>query len=468
MPINRWIAAGLAVAAAVIVAVVVYATAGDSTSPRLPANADAATIGVDQQRSDPFNIVFDQSTVRIYDIQLEEAEQAKLDANPTAEQYVQGAVIIDGKRYGPIGVRYKGFFGVLRQCFFTGQNTCDKLAWKLKFNHYEPSLRFHGLKRLNFHQMNSDDAQMREVLTYQVFRDAGVAAPRSVFALLRLNGEPLGLYTLSEDIDDRFIADRFRDGGRGVLYKEIWPGNIERLPAFSETIEGAIRRGPEDPSGLREFSAALTEAEQADAPAAAVFAVLEDYIQDLDGLYGYLAADRLTDNWDGIVAWYCVPVCGNHNYFWYEDALSGEFSLIPWDVENSWRSPSPIRSYYEMPDWDELERSCRLRKVFWDIDARAPHCNAVIHALATQGWERYIEASRELMQDVVTLEQMHERVDAITELIEPHVLADDNGPGEVKWRAAVRLLHEEIDDRWQYIADKIAAWDETGRAPGDG
>ena len=66
MPINRWTAAGLAIAVAVIVAVVVFATVGDSTSPRLPANADASTIGVDQQRSDPLNIVFDQGTVRIY------------------------------------------------------------------------------------------------------------------------------------------------------------------------------------------------------------------------------------------------------------------------------------------------------------------------------------------------------------------------------------------------------------------
>ena len=284
----------------------------------------------------------------------------------------------------------------------------------------------------------------------------------------RLNGEPLGLYTLTEDIDDRFIADRFRDGGKGVLYKEIWPGNIERLPAFSESLEGAIARGPIDPSGLQAFSAALVEAEGQDDPAPAVFAVIEDYVQDMDALFRYLAADRLTDNWDGIVAWYCVPVCGNHNYFWYEDAFSGGFSLIPWDVEHTWRSPSPIREYYDMPDWDDLHRTCRLRKIFWDIDGRAPHCNPLIHALVTQGWEPYIEASRWLMEDVITLEDMHARVDAITALIEPHVLADEHGPGELKWRAAVRLLHGEIDDRWQYIADKIAAWDENEETPADG
>ncbi len=465
---NRKAALAALIAVAVVVAAAVLAASGDAPPPRTIDAAEVPTLGAEQQRSDPHNIVFDLDTVRVYDIQLSEAEQAKLDADPTAEQYVQGSVIIDGKTYGPIGVRYKGFFGVLRQCFFTGENTCPKLAWKLKFNHYEPALRFYGLKRLNFHQMNGDEAQMREVLTYQVFRDAGVAAPRSVFALLQLNGEPLGLYTLTEDIDDRFIADRFRDGGKGVLYKEIWPGNIERLPAFSDSLEGAIARGPIDPSGLQAFSAALVEAESSDDPAPAVFAVIEEYVQNMDALFSYLAADRLTDNWDGIVAWYCVPVCGNHNYFWYEDAFSGGFSLIPWDVEHTWRSPSPIRTYYDMPDWDDLHRTCRLRKVFWDIDARAPHCNPVINALVTQGWEPYIEASRWLMEDVITLEEMHERVDKITALIEPHVLADENGPGEQAWRAAVKLLHDEIDDRWQYIADKIAAWDENEETPSDG
>ena len=234
-----------------------------------------------------------------------------------------------------------------------GQQVCDKLSWKLKFNHYDPALRYHGLKRLNFHSMNSDETQMREVLSYQVFRDAGVVAPRAVHALLELNGEPLGLFALVEDIDDRFIADRFRDRGRGVLYKEIWPGNIESLWVFQENLEDAIARGPLDASGMREFSESFASAETNEQR----YDVLVDYLQDSDDLFNYLAADRLSDNWDGIVAWYCVPECGNHNYFWYQDALSGRYTLIPWDLENTWRSPSPIRRYFQMPDWDDVDRS---------------------------------------------------------------------------------------------------------------
>ena len=461
---NRRHALGLLTAAAVIAAAVVFATAGGAPAPRVPSEAAAATIGVDQQRSDPSNVVFNQSTVRTYNIVISDEEFAKLKADPTAEVYVQAAVEIDGQRYEPIGARYKGFFGMLRFCFQNGRQTCAKLSWKLKFNHYDPTLRLHGLKRLNFHSMNSDETQMREVLSYQVFRDAGVAAPRAVHANLQLNGEPLGLYALVEDIDDRFIADRFRDRGRGVLYKEVWPGNVESLWVFQESLEDAIARGPLDASGMVAFSESFVAAESDQQR----YAVLLDHLQDSDDLFNYLAADRLSDNWDGIVAWYCVPECGNHNYFWYQDGLSGRYTLIPWDLENSWRSPSPIRTYFQMPDWDDTHRSCRRRAVFLDIPAVAPHCDPIIGALVTLGWERYIEASRELMRSTISLELMHERVDRLSTLLEPHVRADGKGPGLPAWREGVGRLYEEIDERWQYIDEKIDAWDAAGRAPGAG
>ena len=452
---NRRTAMSLAVAVAVIVAAVVFAVSGESLPARVPSNVAESTIGVDQQRSDPFNVVFDISTVRTYNIVISEESLAKLNANPTAEVYVEAAVEVDGERYDPVGVRYKGFFGVLRFCFQNGRQVCPKLSWKLKLNHFDPSLRYHGLKRLNFHSMNSDESQMREILSYEVFRDSGTAAPRSVYAELQLNGAPLGLFTLTEDIDDRFIADRFRDRGRGVLFKEIWPGNIDNLWVFQETLSDAVARGPRDTSQLEAFADALEVAESDEA----FYEVLLEYMQDDNEIFNYLAADRLTDNWDGIVAWYCVPICGNHNYFWYQDALSGGFTLIPWDVEHTWRSPSPIRTAYNMPDWDELDRTCRIRKVFFDIDARAPHCDPTMNALVTLGWERYIEASRELMRETISLELMHERVDRLAELIDEHVQADTKGPGHIRWRLAVDRLHDEIDDRWQYIDAKIDAWD---------
>lgn len=440
--------------AAVIAGGVALATTSDR-APRVPSQTAANTIGVDQQRSDPNDVVFDRQTVRTYQLEVSDEELAKLRANPTAEQYVEAAVTIDGVRFEPVGIRYKGFFGALRFCFNNGVQTCAKLSWKLKFNHYDPAQRFHGIKRLNFHSMNGDETQMREVLSYQVYRDAGVTAPRSVHARLELNGEPLGVFALTEDIDDRFISDRFRDRGRGVLFKEVWPGNIDRLWVFQDTLTDAIARGPLDPTGIQRFSSAI---EEASTPAER-FAALLEQLHDPGAFFSYLAADRLIDNWDGIVAWYCAQDCGNHNYFWYEDALSGRFTLIPWDLEHTWRSPSPIRTYFDMPDWDDVHRSCRTRRVFLDIPAVAPHCDPLIFALVSEGWGRYIEASRVLLRETLSVQAMHERIDELSELIEEHVAADSNGPGLVTWRENVGRLYGEVAERWQYIDDKIDEYD---------
>ena len=52
----------------------------------------------------------------------------------------------------------------------------------------------------------------------------GVVAPRSVHARLIINGEYYGVYALTEQIDEQFIAYNYKDAS-GNLYKEVWPLN---------------------------------------------------------------------------------------------------------------------------------------------------------------------------------------------------------------------------------------------------
>lgn len=458
-------AAAVTLAAGLLIAGAAISIVGTGVAPLTAENPfeESSSFGVNLLRSDPRGYVFDDAVVRTYEIVLSDEAAARLKADPTAEEYVEGDVIIDGERHDGIGVRYKGFFGALRACFDAqGNQICPRLSYKLKFNEYDPDGRFHGLKRLNLQSMNGDETHMRERLSYEMFRSAGVAAPRSVYAYLIVNGEQLGVYTLTEDIDDRFIADRFGDRGEGILFKEIWPGNVRSGVPFASSIEEAVRRGPDEPdlSRFEAFSDAITDAESE----GEAWRALLDYVEE-DQIYRYMAADRLTDNWDGIVAWYCVPVCANHNYFWFEDARTGQITLIPWDVEQSWREPSPIRENYGMPDWDEPEKGCGRLKVFWNLDARAPYCDAIIGAIASEGWKGYIEASRRLIAEYPE-QRLHERADEIAAQYESAFadIPEASRPQALRswlrqWRDAVKRLHEEIGGRYAYIEKKIAAWD---------
>src|SRR5207248_9690156 len=69
-----------------------------------------------------------------------------------------------------------------------------------------------------------DPTRSRETLAFAVFRAAGVPAPRTAFAEVTLtvpgkyDKELVGLYTVVEHIDGRFLKDRFKSD-KGLLMK---------------------------------------------------------------------------------------------------------------------------------------------------------------------------------------------------------------------------------------------------------
>ena len=444
----------LAGGAALLLALVLigWSVVGDGAPP--PAlGAEVVGFGANTERADPFDFVFDEGVIRTYDLTVAEDDWDWLNQNPLDEEYVPGRLTFEGRQFNDVGVRYKGFYGQLRFCFdAAGNQTCPKIALKLKFSEYDRRGRFYGLKRLNFHSMHEDDSQLREALAYRLYREAGVPAPRTAFAWVTVNGEPHGLFLAVENIDDRFVATHFRDGGDGKLYKEVWPEHDTSLPyveALDRTFWGADRP---DVSRFQAFGSEMLSA-YTDDPAgdADVYRVIREWT-DADALLRYMAVDRFVDNWDGVVAWYCVTVgtvnpgrCFNHNYFWYEHSRSGRFTLIPWDLEHTFRYPSPIRRSYRMPAWEATEAACHLRPVFLEIPARAPSCDPFLHALATAGWDDYVATAREVLaMPAFQIEALHAHVDALAALLEDAITEDRNGPHRIVWREALRELKENI------------------------
>jgi spore coat protein CotH len=257
--------------------------------------------GEDSEIGDAADYVFDESVIRTYEVLIDDADWERLNDDPTLEQYVPATLLFEGDEYRDVAVRYKGFYGALRFCFdMQGNRICKKLSIKLKFSEYDDTGRFYGLKRLNFNSMETDASKMHDVLGYALFREAGVPAPRATYAKLVVNGEPLGLFALVEQIDGAFTRSRFHDedGGRGNLYKEVWPVHFAPGPYLM-----ALKTNrEEDPSvdKMSRFAQALDGATDE-----TFLSVLESWT-DIDMLMRYLAVDHLTGNRDGITAWYCV------------------------------------------------------------------------------------------------------------------------------------------------------------------
>ena len=320
------------------------------------------------------------------------------------EEYTEADACFEGRLIGTVGLRFKGSYGTLHECFNgQGEMICPRLSMKLKFDKYDEEQRFFGLKRLNFNANRYDDSRMKERLAYDLYRSMGIVAPRSAWAVVRVNGKSYGLFGMVEEIDGRFTTDRWPDFPDANVYKEAWPTDTD-----ASFLVSALRTNEEEPdvSGFLAFSEAITSADDED-----VLSTLGEFT-DLDYWDRYMAVDDAVVSYDGITYFYTDGTSNhNHNYNFYEDS-PGHFTLIPWDVETTfWINP-----HHAAPHWTEIPEDCSIEYPYWGGYAVAPACNRVFRAMNTDlsGWRA---AARELLDGPFALDKMLENIDRHAEFI---------------------------------------------------
>jgi hypothetical protein len=308
----------------------------DGGVPAAVADAALPFSGIVKEPADEATYLFDQSTIRTYNLVIAPTDLATLNSNPEAEMYVPGMLEFEGKTYGPLSVRYKGSVTAWRApCVLSPGNMLPKFgkcSIKVDFSMPDSSAHFFGLKKLNFHSMNEDDSMLRERLGYAMFREMGVAAPRAMHARVLINGVLEGLFIAVEQIDERFTRSRFTEGGRGNLYKEIWPMFDDPNMYIKALENNSSQKTPAGVQKMLDFKAAIGMSSDA-----AESWFVRDYMMR------YMAVDRVIINDDGVFHWWCewgaqgnnTGPYGNHNYYWYEEMKANHMWLIPWDLDTS-------------------------------------------------------------------------------------------------------------------------------------
>lgn len=321
--------------------------------------------GNEQYLTKGSDYIFDQNSLHTFEINLPASQLKKINENPAAEQYVAGTLTFEGEKISPIGIRYKGSIGAFVGCLSgpdagnpSGYKTCTKLSMQLKINWLDPDSKFYGLKKIQLHSQNQDPSQMHERLAYYLFRAMGVPAPRSVHARVIVNGQYMGLFALTEEVDGRFTRENF-DDGTGNLYKEIWPLDMNGLP-FSESTYLSHLETNEDEnptaSMIRGFAQAIANSTPDN-----IQAIITDRMK-LEEIIAYAVVDRTIRVDDGPFHWYCWGGnCSSHNYFWYEEPTKNTLHLIPWDMDNAFENiisnENPVIPIADA--WGETRNNCQ-------------------------------------------------------------------------------------------------------------
>ena len=333
----------------------------------------------------------------------------------TAEQEVwsRAAVTIDGQALGDIGIRPKGAYSLESCIDDQGQLVCEKLSFKLKFNEYEPDVRFYGLKRLVLNQVVDGSALFMEPLAYQIFNDFGITAPRTSFATLTVNGESLGIYKVVEAIDGRFTSMHFPDGD-GNLYKEAWPNRTENA-YFAKALE--TNEDTPDNTAFITFAKEMLAATDETLPAA-----LSTYM-DLEEVLDYMAVDYAIANWDGITTFYAGSWGqANHNFYMYQSEGAARFTLIPWDLNATFFLDHWLG---DIQPWNTLGLDCSVITPTeeGDIGTRPAACGPMIRAIALSK-TGYRASVQRLLDEVFVVERLGKQVDAYVRQVSAAMQSD--------------------------------------------
>jgi len=230
----------------------------------------------------------------------------------------------NAKTFSKVGLRYSGDGSY----FAAAGNLKRPLKIDLaRFDNHD----FHGLKAIHLHPGTQDSTRSREALAYAVFRAAGVPAQRAAFAEVTLtvpgkyDKEYVGLYTVVEDVDKAFLADRFKSD-KGLLMKPIRMRGVDFLGEDWDKYKGQYQPmaepTQEQAKRVIDFAKLVNQASDNQFQKE-----IGSYL-DVEGFLRFMAANALVSNLDGFLA------LGN-NYHLYLHQETNKFTFIPGDLEQA-------------------------------------------------------------------------------------------------------------------------------------
>jgi hypothetical protein len=334
-------------------------------------------------------------------------------------EYVHASFDLDGRRFEDVAVRAKG------NGTFTPVARFPKPSIKIDLNKYVKGQKLGGVSTINLHNNITDASWMNEVLSFRLYRDAGIPAPRTAWARVYVTitgGDArkyLGLYSLTENIDDDFTESRFAVEG-GTLLKPVTIVPFRFLTRdwadYNQMYDPKTDLTDADKQRIMDFCDLLTNATDE------VFAAkIADYL-DMDAFAKYMA----------VVVWMANPdslLRQGQNYYAYMHPTTRKFVFLPWDQDHSFGQFVPFQTPESQQQLDIM--SPWTSRFTGAPFARQLQNNILVRTLALDSFKRrYLTELATLARTVTQPERLSKQVDELGALLGPSV-AEEPKDGRV-------------------------------------
>jgi hypothetical protein len=206
-----------------------------------------------------------------------------------------------------------------------------KRSLKVDLNKYVKGQKLGDVAMLTLQNNVTDASWMNEVLSYRLYRDAGVPAPRTAYARIfvtvpgKFDRKYFGLYSLSEDVDKHF-AERSFGTKRGAIFKPVTPTLFADLGSdwskYNQTYDPKTDLNDEQKQAVMELCRLVTHADDAE------FAARIGHLVDLPEFARFMAVMVWLSDLDGILG-------PGQNLYLHWHPKTQLFQFIPWDQDHS-------------------------------------------------------------------------------------------------------------------------------------
>ncbi len=215
-------------------------------------------------------------------------------------------VTINGEVLEDVDIRKKGFLGSL---------SATRPSLKLDFDELRPDRRFYGTRRMTLNNNLQDPSNTHTCMAYELFREAGVPAPRCNFARVSVNGEDLGIYSHIDSIKKLFLRRNFGNDS-GNLYEA-------QIADFGENLKDNFQlKTNKDINDRSDLSAVVSALQATDENLPSLLS----QVVDLDAFIRFWAAEAVLGHWDGATS-------NLNNYWIYINPDNGLIYYIPWGTD---------------------------------------------------------------------------------------------------------------------------------------
>ena len=347
--------------------------------------------------------LYDETVLRTFKLTFSQSDWwNQLTNNAASKTEIAADLVVDGKAYQGVGVRFKGNSSY--------RVPGKKKPFKIVVDFTDPDLDLYGYATLNLNNCFKDPTFCREVLTYRIARQY-TAASKANFIKLVINNENWGVYVNVQQVNKDFMSEWFEDND-GNRYKGdrpsrsgprdgtamIWLGGGQ-LP-YQQSYELKSENNPTPWTDLIDVCDVLnnTPLNQLEQKLPQVF--------DVDRALWHLALNNLFVNLDSYVG-------PGHNFYLLHDDHHSQLCLVPWDLNESFGVFTMGMSVSQLQ---------RLDPLFPQQKASRP---LVARMLAAPGFrDQYFSHLRTLLEDVWDWNTISPLVTQYQNLIRAEVLAD--------------------------------------------